>query len=172
MKASPFCLKNATFAHIRSGVFAGRTTLTKYRMTTKTMTTKRLFLLSAGALLALATPTKGSAEEVDVFYMTTTTTENNSYITKLDGSFRLPMVYVADGILKVNYRSIGLADIESIRFEKRREEASAVDEVKSDGGNAIGDSRIFTLDGRRVDNANGRLGKGLYIIGGRKVVAR
>lgn len=136
------------------------------------MTTRRLILLSAGALLALSTPTKGSAEEVDVFYMTTTTTENKSYITKLDGSFRLPMVYVADGVMKVNYRSIDLANIENIRFEKRTETVSAVDEVKTSGGNAIDDGRIFTLDGQRIENTNGRLGKGLYIIGKRKVAVR
>ncbi len=136
------------------------------------MTTKRLILLSAGALLALSMPTNGSAEEVAVFYMTTTTTENNSYITKLDGSFRLPKVYVADGIMKVNYRSIALANIEGIRFEKRIETVNAVDEVKANDGNAIDDGRIFTLDGRRIDNTNGRLGKGIYIIGKRKVVVR
>ncbi len=136
------------------------------------MTTRRQILLSAGALFALSMPATGSAEEVDVFYMTTTTTGDKSYITKLDGSFRLPMVYVADGIIKVNYRSIDLADIEGIRFEKRTETVNAIDNVKADGADETGDNRIFTLDGRRVDSKNGQLGKGLYIIGKRKVVIR
>lgn len=136
------------------------------------MTIRRLFLLSAGALLALSTPTRGCAEEVNVFYMTTTTTENKSYITKLDGSFRLPMVYVADGIMKVNYRSIALADIEGIRFEKRTETVDGIDEVKAADRKVTDNGSVFTLDGRRVDNSNGQLPKGLYIIGKRKVVVR
>lgn len=136
------------------------------------MTTKRQILLSASALFALSLPTTSSADEVDVFYMTTTTTENKSYITKLDGSFRLPKVYLADGIMKVNYRSIALSDIEGIRFEKRTETVNGIDEAKVGGGNAADSERVFTLDGRRVDRSNGQLAKGLYIIGKRKVVVK
>ncbi len=136
------------------------------------MTTRRQILLSAGALFALSLPTPGSADEVDVFYMTTTTTGGKSYITKLDGSFRLPMVYVADGIMKVNYRSIALGDIEGIRFEKRTETVNGIDEVKVSDRKVTGNENVYTLDGRRVDNSNGQLPKGLYIIGKRKVVVK
>ncbi len=136
------------------------------------ITLRRPLLTAAGALLALLTPCPGSAEEVDVFYMTTTTADNKSYITKLDGSFRLPMVYLAEGKIKVNYRSIDLADIEGIRFEMRTETVSGIEEAASDSGNRTAGGKVFTLDGRQVDSGAGQLPKGLYIIGKRKVVIR
>ena len=136
------------------------------------ITLRRPLLTAAGALLTLLTPCPGSAEEVDVFYMTTTTTDSKSYIIKLDGSFRLPMVYLAEGKIKVNYRSIDLANIEGIRFEMRTETVSGIEETASDSGNHTDGDKVFTLDGRQVDSGAGQLPKGLYIIGKRKVVIR
>lgn len=136
------------------------------------MTVRHFLMAAAGTVLALAQPSTGRADEVDVFYMTTTTTAGKSFVTKLDGTFRLPMVHVAEGKIKVNYRNLSLGDIEGIRFEKRTETVSAITDVSGGAGADGGDSRIYTLGGQRVDSGRGNLPKGIYIIGKRKVVVR
>lgn len=130
-------------------------------------------MMFMGMLLVETASSECSADEVDVYYMTTTTTAGKSFITKLDGSYRLPMVNAAERTIKVNYRTHSIDDIESIRFEKRTETIDAITDIDADTDSGVRSNRVFTLGGQCVDADDmGRLSKGIYIINNRKVVVK
>lgn len=126
------------------------------------------------AILALL-PMVAMADEVSVVYGTFTLTTGTTVEARLydDGTTVLPMVRMAEKTITINGKAYSLAGIESVRFDVRKEELSAINNVEASGTPA--DGNVYTLGGtlvRKGDDAKGNLPKGVYIMNKKKIVVK
>lgn len=112
-----------------------------------------------------------NADEVAMFYMTTTTVDGKVYATKLNGIIPYPKVYLDSRKMKVNYRSIGIDNIAGIRIEKRMETVDAIREYPSEPYSPSA-TPIYSLGGQKLTSDRHALQKGIYIIRGKKILVK
>lgn len=121
-------------------------------------------------------PLTAVADEVNVVYMTTTTTKGQTVETRLleKKGETLPRFYTADNTIRINSVVYLKDEIASIRFSIRTETVDAINEVEGDDEYAKKHA-VYTLDGKlvRTDAASlEELPKGIYIINKKKVVVK
>ena len=132
---------------------------------------KKTIMLLFGLL-----PLMAVADEVNVVYMTATTTNGKTMETRLletEGVI-LPRFYTADNTIRINSVVYLKDEIASIRFSIRTETVDAINEVEADNED-VKKHAVYTLDGKlvRTDAASlEELPKGIYIINKKKVVVK
>lgn len=132
---------------------------------------KKMIVLLFGLL-----PLMAVADEVNVVYMTATTTNGKTMETRLletEGEI-LPRFYTVDNTIRINSVVYLKDEIASIRFSIRTETVDAINEVEADDEGAKKHA-VYTLDGKlvRTDAASlEELPKGIYIINKKKVVVK
>lgn len=116
-----------------------------------------------------------SADEVNVVYGTFTTTSGKSMEVRLydDGVTVFPKLNISSRTFTINGKAYALSDIESLRFDVRKEEVSAISDVKAEEN--VADNNVYTLGGTLVRKGDGSLEglpKGVYILNKKKIVVK
>lgn len=125
-------------------------------------------------ILALL-PVVAMADEVNVVYGTFTLASGATVEARLydDSTAVLPMVRTAEKTITINGKAYSLDNIESVRFDVRKEELSAINNVVAIDG--LADGNVYTLGGtlvRKGGGEKGNLPKGVYIMNKKKIVVK
>ncbi len=128
-------------------------------------------------LFALCMPWMAMAEEVEVTYMITTTTDGSVVETRLDNAadWKGPRLIRSSAVFLLEGTTYALSQIEQIRFEKRTEVVDAIAGVVSEPATVPHDNRVYSINGQVVregDTSLQGLPAGLYIVNGRKVLVK
>lgn len=125
-------------------------------------------------MLALL-PVAAMADEVKVVYGTFTTTAGKTVEARLydDGATTFPMANTAAHTITINGTVYSLDDIESLRFDVRTEEVTAINDIEANDNE--NDGNVYTLGGTMVRKGNATLEglpKGVYILNKKKIVVK
>ena len=159
MKNNLYCCK--IIAHTRINY------LTKMKMNKKRIR----FLLCAAALFPLMTV----AEEVEVLYMKTLTTDGKFFYNKLseDGSTQNPVYYPSLQKLYAWPLRLAKSRVAALSFEMRTETIDAVKDIETGQPEADRQQAIYSLSGQRLPHTTtDNLPKGIYIINKKKVIIK
>lgn len=121
-------------------------------------------------------PMTAMADEVNVVYMTATTTNGKTVEAKLTdtGGQVLPRLYMIDNTMKINSVVFLKKEIATIRFSVKTETVDGISAVAADDGPEE-HGAVYTLEGKlvRTDSRSIEgLPKGIYIINKKKIVVK
>jgi len=135
---------------------------------------RKLSIAIATVVLALSAPTL-QAEEIEAYFFVATLTSGATEEAMLtnDSTVAAPMLYHKQGQMLINGHLYDTSEIAGIRIEKRTVDAIA--ELRKPADNGM--TTVYDLQGRKIpvpstSSLSSVLPKGIYIIGGRKVVVK
>ncbi|MCR5130779.1 MAG: T9SS type A sorting domain-containing protein [Prevotella sp.] len=136
------------------------------------MRNRRLIIALAVALLLSAQVVRADEVEATFLVATLTSGQTESVMLTNDSTVAAPMLYHKQGQMLINGHLYDVSEIAGIRIEKRM-----VDAIRDVRSQVSSDTRIYDLQGRLVPISSDNLQplslpKGIYIVGGRKVVVK